>query len=162
MITLFRTLARDKRGTAVVELALAFPILATMVIGITDISMAYSRKLQLEQAAQRAIEKVAQTTGEDTPEDTIKVEAVCQFNGTDAEGNCRTAGIAASDVTVTYSLTCDGTVTTYTNDCASGQLEIRYISATVAYQYTPMFPVTYGTQSDGKYHLTGVAGVRVH
>jgi len=53
MIRLFRRLRSDERGAAVIELALTAPILATLVIGIVDISNAYSRQLSLEQAAPR-------------------------------------------------------------------------------------------------------------
>ena len=162
MIRRLLQLARDKSGAAVIELALAAPILATMVIGVTDISIAYGKKLQLEQAAQRAIEKVGQTTGEDTPENTIKNEAVCQFNGTNSGGTCLTTPLSTADVTVTYSLTCDGAVTAYSDDCVAGQTEIRYISARLANNYTPMFNMHFGTQSDGTYHLAATAGVRVH
>ena len=162
MIRRLLQLARDKSGAAVIELALAAPMLATMVIGVSDISIAYGKKLQLEQAAQRAIEKVGQTTGEDTPENTIKKEAVCQFNGTDSGGTCLTTPLTSADVTVTYSLTCNGVVTDYAADCVAGQTEIRYISAKLATSYTPMFNMHFGTQSDGKYHLTSTAGVRVH
>lgn len=156
-------LARDRKGAAVIELALAAPILATMVIGVTDISIAYGQKLELEQAAQRAIEKVAQTTGESTPEDTIKKEAMCQYNGTepDAEGICPGA-VTADDVTVEYSLKCNGAATAYNLDCATGQTEIRYITATVRDNYAPMFDLKFNTREDGTYHLEGTAGVRVH
>lgn len=162
MIRRLKQVLRDKSGAAIIELALAAPVLATLVIGISDISIAYGKKLQLEQAAQRAIEKVGQTTGEDTPADTIKKEAVCQYNGTNASGVCLTAPITTDDVTVTYSLKCNGTVTPYANDCTAGQTEIRYISTTVSDEYTPMFSMHFGTGSDGIYQLTGTAGVRVH
>jgi Flp pilus assembly protein TadG len=156
-------LARDRKGAAVIELALAAPILATMVIGVTDISIAYGRKLELEQAAQRAIEKVAQTTGETTPEDTIAKEAMCQYNSTEPDdlGICP-GPVTADDVTVSYSLKCNGVVTPYTDDCTAGQVEIRYISATVRDNYTPMFDLHFNTREDGTYHLEGTAGVRVH
>ena len=55
-------LAREDRGAAVIELALIAPVLALLIIGVTDISIAYGRKLELEQAVQRSIEKVMQTT----------------------------------------------------------------------------------------------------
>ena len=41
-------LIRDERGTSVIELALLAPILASLVIGMSDLSRAYSAKLQLE------------------------------------------------------------------------------------------------------------------
>lgn len=162
MIRVLRKLLRDRSGTAAIELALCAPILATMVIGVTDISIAYGKKLELEQAAQRAMEKVMQTTGGETPEDTIKIEAVCQYNGTDDSGTCLAAPITADNVTVTYSLTCNGTAALlYETDCAEGELEIRYISITVSDTYEPMFDLQFGTGPDGKYHLEGEAGVRV-
>jgi Flp pilus assembly protein TadG len=161
MMRLLRQLARDRSGTATIELALCAPILATMVIGVSDISIAFGKKLELEQAAQRAMEKVMQTTGEETPEDTIKKEAVCQYNGTDSGGTCLTAPITAANVTVTYSLTCDGTATDYLLDCAEGQAEVRYISTKVTDTYTPMFDLHFGTNAEGNYDLSGTAGVRV-
>jgi Flp pilus assembly protein TadG len=161
MIRRLKQLARDDSGAAVIELALAAPILAAMVIGVSDISTAYGKKLELEQAAQRAIEKVAQTTGEATPEETIKKEAVCQFNGTNSDGTCKTAPLTTANVAVQYSLTCDGTVTAYTSDCTGTQVEVRYITATVTYNYAPTFDFHFGTYPDGTYHLDGSAGVRV-
>lgn len=162
MIRRFMQLARNKSGAAIIELALAAPVLAIMVVGMTDISIAYGKKLQLEQAAQRAIEKVGQTTGADTPENTIKIEAACQYNGTDSDGVCLTTPLSADDVVVTYSLRCNGAATAYNTDCVAGQNEIRYISATLVDTYTPMFNMYFGTSSDGNYHLTATAGVRVH
>jgi Flp pilus assembly protein TadG len=162
MIARLKQLLRDKGGTATIELAMAAPVLAMMVIGVSDVSIAYGKKLELEQAAQRAMEKVMQTTGEDTPENTIKKEAVCQYNGTtpDATGVC--AGtITADNVTVSYSLTCNGTVTTYSSDCTTGQTEVRYITVIVRNNHAPMFDLHFGTNADGTYHLAGQAGVRV-
>ena len=67
-----------------------------MVVGIVDMSNAFSRKLALEQGAQRAIEKIMQTTADDTVEDTFKNEAVCQVNGTNADGTCKTSPITTT------------------------------------------------------------------
>ena len=162
MMRRLRKLARDRSGTATIELALCAPILAMMVIGVSDVSIAYGKKLELEQAAQRAMEKVAQTTGEATPEDTIKKEAVCQYNGNDSSGTCiMTAPITTANVTVAYVLKCDGIVTAYNLDCTSTQTELRYITTVVTDTYTPMFNLHFGTNSEGTYHLAGKAGVRV-
>jgi Flp pilus assembly protein TadG len=56
----FPRLSQDERGASIVELALVTPILASLLIGMVDLSRAYSYKLNLEQGAQRAIEKVQQ------------------------------------------------------------------------------------------------------
>src|SRR5205809_8031540 len=75
-----RLLAND-RGAAVIEMAIVAPILALGVIGIVDMSNAYSRKLALEQGTQRAIEKIMNTTENATVESTLAEEVKCQVNG---------------------------------------------------------------------------------
>ncbi|QIL02352.1 pilus assembly protein [Sphingomonas sinipercae] len=161
MLRRLRLLAREQGGVATIELAMVAPVLALMVVGISDISIAYSRKLELEQASQRAIEKVMQTTGETTPEAAIQKEAVCQINGANADGTCKTGRISASNVTAEYLLKCNGVTTDYSLECATGETELRYIKTTVTDTYTPMFPLKFGTAADGKYHISSTTGVRV-
>ena len=162
-------LRRDDRGAALIELALIAPIFATMVIGVVDMSNAYSRKLALEQGAQRAIEKIMQTTQGETVDDTLKKEAVCQVDGTNSDGTCKSSPITAANVTVHYRLECtnpDGTVdvkldAAAADDCAANQTQAQYVSVTVTDQYQPMFPITFtGLDPDGTYHLSGTAGMR--
>ncbi len=64
----WKAILRNERGAAMIEMALVAPVLALGVIGIVDMSNAYSRKLALEQAAQRAVEKIGQTTEDRTVE----------------------------------------------------------------------------------------------
>src|SRR3954466_177740 len=92
-------LLKSERGAAVIELALVAPILALLTIGMVDLSNAYSRKLALEQGAQRAVEKIMQTTEDTTVEDTLTTEAVCQVNGMNVDGTCKTSPITSSNVT---------------------------------------------------------------
>jgi Flp pilus assembly protein TadG len=102
----FKALAAEECGAAITELALVAPILAVLAAGVIDLSSAYSRKLALEQGAQRAIEKIMQTTDDNTVEATLKTEAVCQVNGMKPDGSCNTTPISATNVTVTYKLIC--------------------------------------------------------
>lgn len=169
-----RNLRSDDRGAAVIEMALVAPVFALMVIGISDMSNAYSQKLALEQGAQRSIEKVMQTTGLTTVEDTIKTEAVCQINGVNTDGSCKTTPISASNVTVTYRLECKdsgGGITSQTNtdaatfddlECPPSTTESRYLEVLVEDKYTPIFPVHFAsfTEADGTYHLSARAGMR--
>lgn len=142
-------LLRDRRGAAVVELALLAPIIGTMVVGVVDISNAFSAKLRCEQAAQRAIEKIMNTTADTTVENTLVNEAATQAN------------VPASNVNVAYRLECNGTVTS-SSDCAPGETESEWISVSVKDQYTPLFPVKMaGINSDGTYHISATAGVRI-
>jgi Flp pilus assembly pilin Flp len=140
----------DERGAAVIELALVAPILALMTIGIIDVSQAFNRRLTLEQAAQRAIEKVMQTTGNTTPEETIKAEAAAQGD------------VSENDVIVTYRLECDGEAAEdFDTECDEGAAESRWLQVTVSGTYEPMFPTHYFGDSDDKlYHMTATAGMR--
>jgi Flp pilus assembly protein TadG len=166
-------LRANERGAAIIELAMVAPVLALTVIGVVDMSNAFSRKLALEQGAQRAIEKVMQTTGDDTVESTIKTEVVCQVNGVNTDGTCKSTPITTSNVTVSYRLECTdsaGALTTQTSTdavafdafvCPSSTKEARYIQVDVTDKYAPMFPVTFAAlNSDGTYHVSATAGMR--
>ena len=169
-----RRLREDRRGAVIIELAMVAPVLALTVIGIVDMSNAFSRKLALEQGAQRAIEKIMQTTEIDTVEGTLKTETVCQVNGTNADGTCKTSPITTSDVTVTFRLECTdpgGTVTTQVSTdattfdaltCPPLCKEARYIEVNVNDKYTPIFPLTFASfnTGDGTYHMSATAGMR--
>jgi len=167
-------LGSNERGAAVVELALIAPVLALTVVGIVDMSNAYSRKLALEQGAQRAIEKIMQTTGDTTVETTLATEAVCQVNGMNADGTCKTSPITTANVTVTWKDECtdgSGTTTTQTTtvsttfdgmSCPATSKEARYLQIAVTDQYTPMFPIHFSSlNGDGTYHLSATAGMRI-
>ncbi len=73
-----RRVLLNQSGSIIIELAIVAPIIALLAIGAVDLSNAYSRKLALEQGAQRAIEKIMQTTDVDTVEGTLTSEAICQ------------------------------------------------------------------------------------
>lgn len=169
----FRRLAANERGAIIIELALVAPVLAALAVGVVDMSNAFSRKLALEQGAQRAIEKIMQTTDDTTVELTLATEAVCQVNGT-TNGVCNASPITIGDVTVTYTLECTasgGAVTTQSNTnptlfntytCASGSSAARYISVKVDDKYTPIFPYHFSSfNGDGSYHISATAGMRM-
>ena len=166
-------LAADQHGAAIIELALVAPVLALTVIGIVDMSNAYSRKLALEQGAQRAVEKIMQTTESSTVENTLTTEAVCQVNGVNADGTCKTSPITSSNVTVTWRLECTdsgGTMTTQTSTvaatfdaytCASGTVkEARYVQVALTDKYYPLFPIHFASFVTDSYPLSATAGMR--
>lgn len=186
ILSRFKVLA-DDRGAAIIELAIVAPVLAAAIIGIVDISNAYSKKLALEQAAQRAIEKIMNTTETSTVEATLANEAICQMNGqtstTAADSNgvmqttttCNSGETAASDVTVTWRQDCissGGGVTTQTTTdsatydayaaCTGGATPARYVQVTVAGKYKPLFPLHFNgyVSSDDSYHISATAGTR--
>lgn len=171
------SLYRSEDGAAVIEMAIIAPVLAVMTVGIIDMSNAFSRKLALEQGAQRAIEKIMNTTGDTTVEGTLATEAVCQVNGsTTVNGvtTCNSSPITTSNVTVTWRLDCTvGTTTTtqtttdsatydgYASACAG--TSAGYVQVTVTDTYSPLFPLHFAAfnTGDSTYHLSATAGTRI-
>jgi len=154
------TLWREQRGAAIIELAIVAPVIALMTVGVVDLSNGFSSKLRLEQAAQRSIEKVMQTTGVTSVETTIANEAICQVNGTNADGSCKTAPITAANVTVVHRLECNGTLSADV-DCAAGEVSSRWVQVTIWDDYEPLFPLQFsGIEANGKYRIQASAGIR--
>lgn len=149
MICHLKRLSRDTRAAAVIELALIAPILATMVIGATEISAGYSARLQLEQAAQRIVEKWQGNNFDTTKIDDYKAEAATA------------AGVASGAVTIDYWVECSGTrQATFTTTCASLAVTSRYANIDIQKNYTPMFSTRFLGNTTGTYVLHGKAGVR--
>ena len=149
MMNWLKRLRRDDRGAAVVELAIVSPMIALLTVGIVDMSNGFSRKLKIEQAAQRSIEKIMNTSASDTIENTLAAEAAAQAN------------VSIDNVSVDYRLECDGVVTDAV-ECPEEQDTSQWISVTVIDKYEPMFTRHFGgINGDGTYHLSATAGVRI-
>lgn len=149
MMTPKISIARDRAGAVTIELALLAPILTAMLVGMIDLSTAYSNKLQLEQIAQRVIENVQQNG---TTED----------KKTDLEAEARTAAGAGSVAVMTFRLECNGVATTYGNGCTGGQSYARFVELVITKSHTPIIAATFaGSNSDGTMTVRGVAGIRI-
>ena len=157
-----RKLAGDERGSSLIEMALVAPFLAALVIGMVDISRAYSAKLRIEQVAQRSVEKAMQgMQGDDSTDifETLKEEAA------------ETADVAENDVDVRYWLECNGEsqngspatmAADYEKVCDDGEVYSRHLEVAIEKDYTPMFSTRFlGSNSDGSFTLVGEAGLRV-
>lgn len=155
ILSRLRGLPRDSRGTSVVEFALLAPILAITFMGVTDVSMAYSRQLAIEQAAFRALEKVSVGTAQSNY-DYLRAEAAA------ADGP---GGVLESHVTVTPRLECNQvTQPSFEGTCPNGEMISRYVQINIAYTYTPMFfegPLAAIGDSNGRVALTATSSVRV-
>ncbi|HWJ39129.1 MAG TPA: TadE/TadG family type IV pilus assembly protein [Sphingomicrobium sp.] len=148
-------LKQDERGAALVELALAAPFLAALLIGIIDLSRAYSMKYKLEQSAQRAVEKIEQQQS---------VQTDYSPYGTEATTAATAAGYSGSTATVDYWLECDGVrQSNTTTPCNTGQTYARYVTITVNNTYTPFFSSRAwpGADAQGNIPISGYAGIRV-
>jgi Flp pilus assembly protein TadG len=157
-MTLFATkLGRDERGTSIVEMGLLLPVMATVVIGVADVSRAYSQKLILEQAAYRAIEKVQQYQSTESTYDTLKNDVVAAAN------SAGFTDVTASNVTVDYWLECSGVRQgDYDTSCSTAPATARWISIDVTHNFTPMFASSKwpGSNTNGSYTLHGRATLR--
>jgi Flp pilus assembly protein TadG len=153
MMRFLKTLRRDDRGAAIIELGIVAPILALITVGVVDMANGFATKLKLEQASQRAIEKIMQTTGNGTAEDTIIAEAATQ------------AEVPVENVSVTYRLECDGTLQADPEgECLETQQTAKWVTVTVNDKYKPLFAMKMfkfsGLESDGTYHIQAKAGMR--
>jgi Flp pilus assembly protein TadG len=151
MIQRLRQLAADERGTSIIEMGLVLPVLATLMLGMSDVSRAYSHKLQLEQAAYRAIEKVQQYQTTTSTYSTLKVEAATA------------AGVPETDVAVSYWLECNGSASaTYATNCTNGQTYARWVQVVITKKYSPLFGSRFfpGANADGSYTMYGKARLR--
>lgn len=138
----------DVRGTSFVELGLILPIFMTMLLGVVDLSRAFSMKLQLEQAAQRAVERVQRENYDTDQEATIQAEAA---NG---------AGVATSAVTIDAWLECNGSKVAFNGTCSAGQTMARYVTVKVQKNYTPLLSMKY-LGGGSSLLLQNEAGIRV-
>jgi Flp pilus assembly protein TadG len=161
MMRLFPKLMRDERGASVIELALAAPVLAALILGMTDLARAYTMSVQLQQAAQRAIERVQQQKSGSTD---------FSYVGTEATTAATAAGYSGSTATVNYRLECNGSVKAQTTgapitttSCNTGETYSRYVTVSVSNKYTPMFGTSYfpGADSNGQVAISGYAGIRI-
>jgi len=152
-----KSLALDEGGASIIEMGLMLPILASLLIGFIDISRAYSAKLQLEQAAYRAVENVQQYNATESTYDTIKTEAAAAANSSGF------SGVTANDVTIDYWLECNGArQTNYDTVCSGSQTYARFLTVDITAKFTPMFASRKwpGANTDGTFTLHGQAGLR--
>lgn len=147
----FASLANDNRGASIVELAFVAPILASLLIGMVDLSRAYMHKLDLEQAAQRSIEKIQQYQSGSNKLDDLRVETAA------------TAGVPERNVAINYWLNCNGVrQVDYETVCPSGQTYARWVSIDITGAFKPMFGSKYFPKAnrDGTYTIVGTARAR--
>ena len=141
----------DDRGSSVIEMGLVAPFLAAMLIGMVDLSRAYSTKLSVEQAAQRTIEKIQVSSYAPTDNTTIQAEAATA------------AGVATGNVTVTSWLQCNNSSTqlSFTSSCNGTEPFARYVRIRIQKSYTPLFRVKWDRTTSGTWTVNGAAGIRI-
>ena len=147
-----RSLARDRAGAAVIELCFVAPMLVVMICAVSDASIGFTRRLQLQQAAGRSVE-MALAAG------------LTSATATNVQNEAASAGgVPTNQVAVDTWLECAGVRQTNISDiCATGS-PARFISVTITDTYSSAFGSmlqTLGAGNWGSVGLRGFAEVRV-
>lgn len=127
-IGLLRAVGEDQRGAGLIELGVAAPLIALVLVVSVDSARGFAKKLALEAAAARTIEKV-----------TAKGQAGSDFSTMTAEA-AAASGEPASNVVLDKWLECDRVrKTNFTDTCADGEEMGRYLSIRITGTFRPMF-----------------------
>jgi Flp pilus assembly protein TadG len=115
-------IARDERGTSLIEFAFLAPFLAFLTMGVIDLSRGLAERFALQQAVNRSLELVqarpAVAGADDTDVDYTFVAAEA----------AAAADVEAEQVTLTRWLECDGNVMPKVTDTCSGDEDVaRYL-----------------------------------
>jgi Flp pilus assembly protein TadG len=120
-----RALAAEARGVALVETAIVTPFIAAVIMGTVDTARYGAAKLEIQQAVNRGLE-MSWMGGPSLSATEIQTQAAAQ------------ADLPASAVTVTQTLECSGTVTSWSASCATGETA-RYTQIQISTTFTPTF-----------------------
>lgn len=154
----------DERGASLIELALAAPFMAAIVIGMADLSRAYSMKLILEQASQRAVEKVenqrsVSTAGYNTDLQTEATSAMTAAGYSTGNSYTPDSWLECSSDGSSWTRQTD-----FNGSCPNASdLTARYVSMRVSRDFVPMFTSRAwpGANSNGTITVSGYAEVRM-
>ena len=123
---LLGALIAETKGVALVETALIAPFLAVIIIGTVDTARYGAAKMKIQQAVNRGLE-MSWMGGPSLAATDIQAQAATQ------------ADVPTSSVTVTQTLECGGTATSWsTETCASGETA-RYTQIQISTTFTPSF-----------------------
>lgn len=150
-----RSLRDDQHGTSLIELAILAPFAALLLLGMVDTSLAFTKKLRIEQVVQRAVEKA-----------TAYGSAGSDYSGLDDEA-AAAANVPLKDVKMDKWLECSGErQEDFDDECDEDELISRHVSMTIKASYTPMFrygPIgkLVGAQETGVIPFTVDSEVRI-
>lgn len=158
-----RGLAGSESGTALLEFGLALPILALAVLGTVDFARAVQFQQNLEEIANRSLERATATGNATDSYDSVRLDAIAA------------AAVPAANVTLDRWLECSTDTPPITRErqasydaiCPSGQQYARFMSIRISKTYQPLFNMgvleaAYGqTGMSGGIPMKGDAQVRV-
>lgn len=130
----FPSLARDERGTSLIEFGFLAPFLALLTMGVIDLSQGLAERFAIQQAVNRGLELIqarpayAEADSDDVDYGFVKTEVATA------------AGVPESQVTLTRWLECDGANAGDVNGtCPGGQASARYLRVRVTKNFEGEF-----------------------
>lgn len=122
-----RLVKADTSGTSAVEFALILPVLAGLLFAAVDLAGLWNMRLGLEQAAQRGIERAANTLGVTDNTEQVRAEAIAAY------------GQPLATATVDLWLECDGVrQASISAGCNNAQRAV-YIALRLEDNFVPSF-----------------------
>jgi len=149
--TFLRRIARDERGTSLIELSFIIPVLILLGVGASDLALCYAQGLKLQQAAARTMELAIASGTNNISSSALQTEA------------STASGVSTSNITVDMWLECDGVrQTSFSGSCA-GTSPSRFASVTITDTYNWMFEQIVPSWNNQPYSvpLKGYAEVRI-
>jgi Flp pilus assembly pilin Flp len=129
-----RALARDERGTSLIEFGFLAPFLALLTMGVVDLSRGLAERFAIQQAISRGLEMVqarpayATANSNDVDYSFVKTEVATA------------AGVPAGQVTLQRWLECDGVEQSDVNGtCPTGDDVARYLRIRVTKDFKGQF-----------------------
>lgn len=128
-----RSLARDERGTSLIEFGFLVPFLALLTMGVIDLSQGLAERFAIQQAVAQGLElvqarpAVAAADSDDVDYSFVKNKVAA------------VAGVPATQVTLTRWLECNGAEKAVNSTCTSGQTVARYLRVRVTKNFTGDF-----------------------
>lgn len=127
-------LARDERGTSLIEFGFLLPFLALLTMGIIDLSRGLAERFTIQQAVNRGLELVQ---ARPAYADADSGEVDYGFVKTEVAA---AAGVGEDKVTLTRWLECDGgEPKDVESTCADGEDVARYLRVRVTKNFTGEF-----------------------
>ena len=123
---LLGALIAESKGVALVETALVTPFLAAVIMGTIDTARYGAANLGIQQAVNRGLE-MSWMGGPTLSATDIQTQAALQAN------------VPTSSVTVTQTLECAGTSTSWSSTCTTGQETARYTQIQISTTFKPSF-----------------------
>jgi Flp pilus assembly protein TadG len=131
-----RAFWKERKATSAIELALILPVIAAMIVPLTDLGMAAYTKMEVQNAAQAGADyalKNAQA-GFDATNIGNAVTSATALSGVSADPAPSQSCACVSGTTIT-----DTTTPPCSTGCASGN-EGVYVTVNAQASYTPLFP----------------------